>query len=71
MIGSIDPPSAVRRLTLQDLTEKAQTDWILGVGDPVEACVVASPRHNALSWQNGCTSKYARPRHGEGSGAGL
>ena len=48
MIGRIDPPSSVRSLTLQDLTEKAQTDWILGVGDPVEACVVASPRHNAL-----------------------
>ena len=71
MIGRIDPPSSVRSVTFQDLTEKAQTDWILGVGDPVEACVVASPRQNALSWQNGCTSKYARPRHCEGSGAGL
>ena len=48
MIVRIDPPSSVRSLTLQNLTEKAQTDWILGVGDPVEACVVASPRHNAL-----------------------
>ena len=48
VIGRIDPPSSVRSLTFQDLTEKAQTDWILGVGDPVEVCVVARPRHNAL-----------------------
>lgn len=48
MTGRIDPPSSMHRLTLQDLTEKAQTDWILGMGDPVKACVVASPRHHAL-----------------------
>jgi|TARA_B110000091_G_scaffold102509_1_gene111506 hypothetical protein len=45
MTGRIDPLSSMHRLTLQDLTEKAQTDWILGMGDPVKACVVASPRH--------------------------
>ena len=48
MTGRIDPPSSVHHLTLQDLTEKAQTDWILGMGDPIKACVVASPRHHAL-----------------------
>ena len=48
MTGRIDPPSSMHHLTLQDLTEKAQTDWILGMGDPVKACVVASPLHHAL-----------------------
>ncbi len=48
MTGRIDPPSSMHHLTLQDLTEKAQTDWILGMGDPIKACVVASPRHHAL-----------------------
>ena len=48
MTGRIDPPSSMHSLTLQDLTKMAQTDWILGMGDPVKACVVASPRNHAL-----------------------
>ena len=54
MAGRIDPSSSMHRLTLQDLTEKAQTDWILWMGDPVKACVVASPRHPVL-----CLGKMA------------
>ena len=43
MTGRIDPPSSMTHLTLQDLNLKAQESWILVVGDPVMACVVASP----------------------------
>ena len=48
MTGRIDPPSSMTQLTLQDLNLKAQESWILVIGDPVMACVVASPLPHLL-----------------------
>ena len=48
MTGRIDPPSSMHQLTVQDLSDQAQASWILAMGDPVEACVVASPLPHAL-----------------------
>ena len=48
MTGRIDPPSSMHQLTVQDPSDQAQASWILAMGDPVEACVVASPLPHAL-----------------------
>ena len=48
MTGRIDPPSSMHQLTVQDLSDQAHASWILAMGDPVEACVVASPLPHAL-----------------------
>jgi len=48
MTGRIDPPSSMRQLMIQDLSDQAQASWILAMGDPVQACVVASPLPHAL-----------------------
>jgi len=48
MTGRIDPPSSMQQLIVQDLSDQAQASWILAMGDPVQACVVASPLPHAL-----------------------
>jgi phosphinothricin acetyltransferase len=48
MTGRIDPPSSMHQLIVQDLSDQAQASWILAMGDPVQACVVASPLPYAL-----------------------
>jgi GNAT superfamily N-acetyltransferase len=48
MTGRIDPPSSMHRLTVQDLSDKAHKSWVLALGDPVRACVVASPLPHVL-----------------------
>ena len=48
MTGRIDPPSSMDHFTLQDLSLKAQGSWVLVVGNPVMACVVASPLAHSL-----------------------
>ncbi|MDK3016127.1 GNAT family N-acetyltransferase [Pseudodonghicola flavimaris] len=48
MEGRIDPPSSMHRLTLQGLREQAQTAEIWGLGRPVRACVVLTPKPECL-----------------------
>lgn len=48
MTGRIDPPSSMHQLIVQDLSDQAQASWILAMGDPVQAYVVASLLPHAL-----------------------
>lgn len=46
MDGVIDPPSSVHRLTPEQLAEGPGEPWVLG--DPIAACVMLTPRSDAL-----------------------
>jgi phosphinothricin acetyltransferase len=48
MTGRIDPPSSMHQLTVPKLAAAAQDSWLLALGDPVTACVVARPLPHAL-----------------------
>jgi phosphinothricin acetyltransferase len=48
MAGRIDPPSSVESLSLQKLNRMAQLGWVVVIGKPVMACVVATPRPQSL-----------------------
>ena len=48
MAGRIDPPSSVESLSLQKLDRMAQLGWVVVIGKPVMACVVATPRPQSL-----------------------
>lgn len=44
----ITPPSSVAQLTLDRLKQQAKDGWVLGAGTPLQACVVLSPKGDAL-----------------------
>ena len=48
MDGRIDPPSSMHRLTLETMSDQATTGEVWAVGEPVEACVVLTPRPDSL-----------------------
>jgi len=48
MEGRIDPPSSVHRLTLGTLTADARIGEVWALGDPVAACMILTPREDAL-----------------------
>jgi len=48
MEGRIDPPSSVHRLTAADLAAQAEAGEIWAIGTPVVACVLLTPRRDAL-----------------------
>jgi ribosomal protein S18 acetylase RimI-like enzyme len=48
MDGVIDPPSSMHGLTLADLDRQAATAEVWATGDPPVACVVLTPRADAL-----------------------
>jgi len=48
MDGRIDPPSSMHRLTLEALSQQAETAEVWALGDPVAACVVLTPRTDSL-----------------------
>ncbi len=56
MEGLIDPPSSVHSLTLSDLQNPDHE--VMVIGDPVEACVILTPKPPAL-----CIGKLAVAGH--------
>ena len=48
MTGRIDPPSSMHQLTVPKLAAAARDSWLVALGDPVTACVVARPLPHAL-----------------------
>ena len=48
MTGRIDPPSSMHQLTVSALAQMAKDSWVLALGDPVAACLVAKPLPHAL-----------------------
>lgn len=48
MAGRIDPPSSLHRLTAQDLARQAVTGEVWVIGVPALACVVLTPKGDAL-----------------------
>jgi phosphinothricin acetyltransferase len=48
MTGRIDPPSSMHQLTISKLAEAAKGSWLLALGDPVAACLLATPLPHAL-----------------------
>lgn len=48
MEGRIDPPSSLHRLTAQDLARQAVTGEVWVIGVPALACVVLTPKGDAL-----------------------
>lgn len=48
MDGVIDPPSSIHRLDIAALRATSKTAEIWGIGDPVIACVVLTPKDDAL-----------------------
>lgn len=48
MDGRIDPPSSMHRLTLETLSQQAETAEVWALGDPVAACVVLTPKPDCL-----------------------
>ena len=48
MTGRIDPPSSMHQLTVTALAQMAKDSWVLALGDPVAACLVAKPLPHAL-----------------------
>lgn len=46
MDGVVDPPSSVHRLTVDDLGHGPGEPWV--IGEPPAACVVLTPRNEAL-----------------------
>jgi len=48
MTGRIDPPSSMHQLTVSALAQAAKDSWVLALGDPVAACLVAKPLPHAL-----------------------
>lgn len=48
MEGRIDPPSSMRRLTLQALSQQARDGEIWCLGDPVQACIFLTPKVDCL-----------------------
>ncbi|MDT2031488.1 GNAT family N-acetyltransferase [Planktomarina sp.] len=48
MTGRIDPPSSMHQLTVSKLAQMAKDSWLLALGDPVTACLVAKPLPHAL-----------------------
>ena len=64
MTGRIDPPSSMHQLTATKLAQMAQNSCLLALGDPVAACLVATPSPHALYlW------KIAIAEHLRGRGA--
>ena len=48
MTGRIDPPSSMHQLTVSALAQMAKDSWVLALGEPVAACLVAKPLPHAL-----------------------
>ena len=48
MEGRIDPPSSMTRLTVEDLSAAATSGEIWAIGAPIVACVVLTPKADAL-----------------------
>lgn len=48
MDNQIDPPSSLKSMTIDSLSEDARTDEVWALGDPVTACMILTPRDNAL-----------------------
>ncbi len=48
MDGRIDPPSSMHRLTAGDLARQAEEGEIWVIGAPAQACVVLTPKKDAL-----------------------
>ena len=61
MDGRIDPPSSMHRLSLDDLADPGCEVW--GIGNPLRACVVLTPRPETLYLGKLAVSQAAR---GEG-----
>jgi GNAT superfamily N-acetyltransferase len=60
MDGLIDPPSSVHGLTLSDLQNPAHE--VMVIGDPVEACVILTPRPPVLYIGKLAVAGHARRR---------
>lgn len=63
MDGRIDPPSSVHALTLEKLADHAASDEIWCIGSPMHACVILSPRTDAL-YLGKLAVKHSQRRHG-------
>lgn len=58
----INPPSSLQRLTVEDLARQAVEGEIWVIGAPVVACVVLTPKANALYLGKLAVSKTVRGR---------
>jgi ribosomal protein S18 acetylase RimI-like enzyme len=60
MDGVIDPPSSMHRLTLADLDAQADRGEVWSLGDPVQACVVLTPKAGCLYLGKLCVATAAQ-----------
>ncbi len=58
--GRIDPPSSMHRLTVNDLSESAQTSEVWVIGAPPVACVILTPKEDALYLSKLAVAKHVR-----------